>query len=430
MALNINSVGVGVEPVYSGGTSGTSGVQYVDPTVQVVGVGSMISYGTSGSSGIITPDNVLIDLPPVVYINNPSDPILVGVRPLVNRGASGTTTEITFADSISGFINAPYGSQITSGQTQVDQYTMPVEPPTSGTTYLAVAAPIDVPFSSGQNWTFIDYKGELAQGSPRLLPDSRDIDSGATIYVNGIDIYNNDYRPFTTPYGTYVLSYLGNSDNNYFFSLIGDISDPNVNSIKLTQYTWILGSIGTNGNDNKNYSYINMSSFYTYRSFAKENRFNVDIIIKSSFNPQTEQYYQNGDPFSTDWGTLSSGVTMSDYYVFGLPDNTLLNPADAGKKFIFNVKQAVFDDDQHLFLIYSSYYPIIDANIKTSISINEYYLYINTAETVEITFTGYEYLVTNAYRQNYNVIGDKYNNIPSGYIQMQPRLLMEQPLQP
>ena len=450
MAINVSSVGIGidpvsnpnpvldpccVDPVYSGGTSGTSGVQYVDPTVTMVGVGTVIDYGTSGTSGtsgvhgttVINPGDVIIDIPPVRYVIDPCQPILVGLRPLVNRGASGSTAEIQFADGVSGFINFPYGSVITSGQTQINQYSIPVESPTGGTAFLSAASPLDIPFSPGKNWTFIDYKGELSQGSPRLLPDSRDIASGATVYINGIDIYNNDYRPFTTPYGTYVLTYLGDSNNKYFFSLTGDLSDPNVNNIKLTQNTWISGTI-TYGQDNKYYSFIYASSYYQYKPFVKENRFNVDAVIKSSFNPQSEKYYQNGVEFSTDWDTLSSGVTMSDYYLICLPDDAMLTPADANKKFIFNVKQAVFDDDQHLLLIYSNYYPVIDANIKTSNSGGEYFLPISTAETVEITFTGYEFLVTNAYRQNYNTIGEKYNTISTGYIQMQPRLLMDQPL--
>ena len=357
-----------VDPVYTGVTGtldpGTiTVINFGDPTVNPLTGG--------GTTGVITPVLTTGQAVNIGILDPCNQPIILGR--MINTVTTTGTTD-TFA---------PYFNAVSSNVFDLSNITG----------YTANVVYKNAVVKPGYTIYFKDVYGNLNNGGPVLLPNSVDIITGATVYVNGVSIMNQDYRPFKVKYGIYLLTLLSaDYTNNYFFySLTGDIVPSTEKPIKqITQYDFV--NITTESVNKYIYATLPLSNNQLFGTIT----YNVDLIILA--DGSAGGYFQKNNEVFEDWSNLSN-ESISNVYMLFLPSD--LGELDAGLTFKFICKQSVLDYSTSRFVIGSDIL-IYNATQKTlDADLNCYVVTLNTAEMVEIYWDGYSYIVTNILRQPY-----------------------------
>jgi len=352
------------DPVYTGVTGtldpGTiTVINFGDPKVNPVTGG--------GTTGFITP----VLTTGGYYLDPCNQPIILGR--MINRVTTTGTT-----DTI-----APYFDAVSSNVFDLSNVTG----------YTANVVHKNAVVKPGYTIYFKDVYGNLNNGGPVLLPNSVDIITGATVYVNGVSIMNQDYRPFKVKYGTYLLTLLSAdyTNNMFFYSLTGDIVPSTEKPIKqITQYDFV--NIKTESVSPYVYATLPLSNNQLFGTIT----YNVDLIILA--DGSAGGYFQKNNEVFEDWSNLSI-EPISNVYMLFLPSD--LGELDAGLTFKFICKQSVLDYTTSRFVIASNN-EIYNATEKTYDDyFGNYFVTLNSAEMVELYWDGYSYIVTNILRQPY-----------------------------
>lgn len=374
---------------------------------------------------IMTPRDPIFPIDPVYTgVTGTLDPGTITVMtfgdPLVNANTGGGTTGVLTPVLTSGYVDIKTGidpcTQKFLGR-MINTVTPTGVTDTIAPYFQAVSSNIfDLSNITGQTPTIVnknavikpgytiyfkDVNGNLNNGGPVLLPNKVDIITGATVYVNGVSIMNQDYRPFKVKYGTYLLTLVSADYTNskFFYSLTGDIAPSTEKPITtILQDNFANTQPSTRMIDNHEYSVSVIDLVYS-QLFGTV-KYDVDIILQDQ---PMGIYYQKGQLYTTIWSDLSP-YGISDYYCLNLP---VLGELDKGLTFKVTVKQFVSTNAASRLIIFSDTARIISPYQKTyDNGFGIYLIEMNTAETVEIYFDGYDYIVTNMNKQPYMRISD------------------------
>lgn len=367
------------DPIYTGVT------YTIDTgTVTVVDFGkSVVDPNTgSGLSGVITPP-LLTDT--TVTFQSGADPCLelvLGGKMIYKVTTTGVTN--TLASYYDGVSSNIYALNNITGHTMTGITTVNKN---------SVLQP-------GYTIYFKDVYGNLNNGGPVLLPNKTDIISGATIYVNGVSIMNQDYRPFKVINGTYLLTYISGDyiNKKFFFSLTGDIvpsTEKPITTILQDNFTQVEPTQWYyEPSPSQNYYNAAIISL-DYNQLFGTIKYDIDMIVQDTAG----SYTQKGEVYTTTWATISA-YPISDIYAIALP--SVLGVYDKGITFKFTIKQFVSTNTVARFLLISDTIRIISPYQKTwDENISQYLIEMNTAETIEIYFDGYDYIVTSMNKQPY-----------------------------